>query len=80
MESGTEQILGDSEGQGSLCCNPWGCRVRHDSATEQQELRLARGGQGTGEGFRCGARVPSHQKKGKESIGSGGFAGSVTGA
>ena len=23
--------LGDSEGQGSLvCCNPWGCRVRHN--------------------------------------------------
>ena len=29
--------LGDSEGQGSLaCCSPWGCRVRHDWATEQQ--------------------------------------------
>ena len=26
MEPGTEQILGDSEGQGSLCCNPWGCK------------------------------------------------------
>ena len=32
-----EQILGDSEGQGSLvCCNPWGCRVGHDLATERQ--------------------------------------------
>ena len=29
---------GDSEGQGSLvCCNPWGHRVRHDLATEQQQ-------------------------------------------
>ena len=32
-----EQILGDSEGQGSLaCCNPWGCRGRRDWVTEQQ--------------------------------------------
>ena len=30
-----EQILGDSEGQGSLvCCSPWGHRVRHDLPTE----------------------------------------------
>ena len=29
--------LGDSEGQRSLaCCSAWGCRVRHDLATEQQ--------------------------------------------
>ena len=33
-----EQTPGDSEGQGSLmCCSPWGCRVRHDLATEQQQ-------------------------------------------
>ena len=33
-----EQTLGDSEGQGNLvCCSPWGCRVRRDLATEQQE-------------------------------------------
>ena len=33
-----EQTLGDSEGQGSLAHrSPWGCRVRHDSVTEQQE-------------------------------------------
>ena len=32
-----EQTLGDREGQGSLAsCNPQGCRVRHDLATEQQ--------------------------------------------
>ena len=32
-----EQTLGDSRVQGSLaCCSPWGCRVRHDLATEQQ--------------------------------------------
>ena len=31
-----EQTLGDSEGQGNLaCCSPWGHRVRHDLATEQ---------------------------------------------
>ena len=30
-----EQILGDSDGQGSLaCCSPWGCRVRQDLGTE----------------------------------------------
>ena len=33
-----EQILGDGDGQGSLaCCSPWGCRVRQDRVTEQQE-------------------------------------------
>ena len=34
-----EQILGDSEGQGSLaCCSPWGLqRVGHNLATEQQQ-------------------------------------------
>ena len=32
-----EQILGDSGGQGSLVCySPWGHRVGHDWATEQQ--------------------------------------------
>ena len=35
----SEQTLGDSAGQGSLmCCNPWGCRVGHDWATDQQHL------------------------------------------
>ena len=30
-----EQILGDSEGQGSLvCCNPWGCRVGYHLVTK----------------------------------------------
>ena len=34
-----EQAPGDSEGPGSLvCCNPWGHRVRHDWATEQQQI------------------------------------------
>ena len=33
-----EQTPGDGEGQGSLvCCSPWGCRVGHDSVTEQQQ-------------------------------------------
>ena len=32
-----EQTPGHNEGQGSLpCCSQWGCRVRHDLATEQQ--------------------------------------------
>ena len=35
-----EQILGDGGGQGSLvCCSPWGCRVWHDFAIEQQYPR-----------------------------------------
>ena len=34
-----EQALGGGEGQGSLaCCSPWGRRVRHDWATEQQQI------------------------------------------
>ena len=37
-----EQSPGDSEGQGSLaCCSPWGRRVRHDLATEQQRRTLS---------------------------------------
>ena len=33
---------GDSEGQGSLsCCCPWACRVRHNLATEQQNIILS---------------------------------------
>ena len=36
-----EQTLGDSEGQGSLvCCSPWGLRVGHNWATEQQQHYL----------------------------------------
>ena len=32
------QILGDGEGQGSLvCCNPWGCKGRHNLAMQQQQ-------------------------------------------
>ena len=34
-----EQAPGDGERQGSLaCCSPWGRRVRHDWATQQQHL------------------------------------------
>ena len=34
----SDQILGDSEGQGSLvCCRPWSCRVGLNLATEQQQ-------------------------------------------
>ena len=33
-----EQTLEDSEGQGSVtCCCPWGHRVGHGLATEQQQ-------------------------------------------
>ena len=36
----SEQPLGDSEGQRSLVyCGAWGCRVRHDLLTEQQQLQ-----------------------------------------
>ena len=36
-----QQTLGDSEGQESLpCCSPWGCRGRHDWATEQQKIYI----------------------------------------
>ena len=36
-----EQILGDSEGQGSLvCCSPWGRRVRHVFVTKQQQQQI----------------------------------------
>ena len=36
-----EQTQGDNEGQGSLaCCSAWGCRVRPDSDTEQQQQYL----------------------------------------
>ena len=40
-----EQILGNSEGRGSLaCCSPWGFRVRHDLAAEQQQQKGWHGG------------------------------------
>ena len=33
-----EQTRGDGEGQGNLaCCSPWGHRVGHNWATEQQK-------------------------------------------
>ena len=39
-----EQMQGDSEGQGSLaCCSAWGCRVRADSETEQQQYLMVTG-------------------------------------
>ena len=39
-----EQALGDGEGQGSLVWgSPWGHRVRHTLATEQQQLSELRG-------------------------------------
>ena len=34
----SEQTPGDGEGQGSLvCCSPWGDRLGHNLATEQQQ-------------------------------------------
>ena len=39
MDMGLSKAPGDGEGQGILvCCTPWGRRVRHDQATEQQQL------------------------------------------
>ena len=36
----SEQTLGDSgEQRRPACCSPWGCRVRHDLVTEQQQQR-----------------------------------------
>ena len=36
-----EQVLGDGEGKGGLVsCSPWGCKVRHNWATEQQLVIL----------------------------------------
>ena len=30
-----EQALGDGDGQeGLACCDSWGCKVKHDGATE----------------------------------------------
>ena len=35
-----EQTPGASEGQGSLAwCSPWGHKVRHNLATEQQQIK-----------------------------------------
>ena len=40
----SEQTPRDSEGQGSLVrCSPWGHRVRHDLAAEQQLSLIHRG-------------------------------------
>ena len=39
MDAEFEQTPGGSEGQGSLaCCNPWLQTVKHDRATEQQQV------------------------------------------
>ena len=41
-----EQTRGDSERQGSpVCCSSWGYRVRHDLATEQQQMPSDRASQ-----------------------------------
>ena len=38
-----EQSPGDSEGQGNLvCCSPWGSRVGHNLAPEQQQQGVQR--------------------------------------
>ena len=37
MDMNVTKTPGDNEGQGSLtCCSPWGHRVRHNLATEEQ--------------------------------------------
>ena len=41
-EHAFEQTPGDSQGQRSLTCSsPWGCRVRHDLVTEEQQQAYA---------------------------------------
>ena len=41
-----EQILGDIQGQGNLVCySSWGCRVRHNLVTEQQQQNTMMGGE-----------------------------------
>ena len=41
MNMNLSKPLGDSGGQGSLAwCSPWGCRVRYDLVTEQQQNHL----------------------------------------
>ena len=38
-----EQARGVGDGQGSLaCCSPWGCRVRHNQATELNWMELSK--------------------------------------
>ena len=36
-----QQTQGDSDGQWSpACCSPWGCRVRHDWVTQQEQVKI----------------------------------------
>ena len=38
MDMSLSKLQGDSKEQGSLAChNSWGCRVRHDLVTKQQQ-------------------------------------------
>ena len=61
-----EQTLGDSEGQESLaCCSPWGRRVGHDWAIEQQQSKNE------------GGRVSKKQMATKGEFSSGQFSHSV---
>ena len=40
-----EHTSGNGEGQGSLaCCSPWGGKVRHNLAAEQQQQQFSRKG------------------------------------
>ena len=60
-----EQTSGDSRGQGSLgCCSPWGHRVGHDWATEQQQQFQDSHAQGTGL-FRMPAVRPCVDQRGR---------------
>ena len=60
-----EQTLGDSEGRGSLaCCCPWGHRVRHDLATEQQQNRSIWGFPGGASGKEHTCQCRRHKRHG----------------
>ena len=45
MDTSLSKLWGDGERQGSVaCCSPWGHRVRHSWATEQQQCMVGAGG------------------------------------
>ena len=60
-----EQTLGDGEGQGSLVCySPWGHRVRHDLATEQQQKIISNITEGGSHSVECKLHERSENQTG----------------
>ena len=39
------EIVKDREAGRTACCSPWGCRVRHNLVTEQQQQNTMMGGE-----------------------------------